>query len=82
MDQIWNDCVEILNSRGVDLMRTSYKEYAKKAYRDSVTKRFYEDIKLFRSRNIFESFDTLWEQNNNFIFEIITALLSALHFIY
>lgn len=69
MYQIWNDCIEILNNRGVDLMRTSYKEYAKKAYRDSVAKRFYEDIKFFRSRNIFMPFDALWKQNNNFIFE-------------
>lgn len=69
MRAIWADCVEILNNRGVDLMCTSYKNYAKKAYRDSVAKRFYEDIKFFSSRNIFIPFNELWEQYNNFIFE-------------
>lgn len=69
MRAIWTDCVEILNARGVDLMRTSYMDYAKRAYRDAVAKRFYEDIKFFRSRNIFIPFNELWEQNNNFVFE-------------
>lgn len=69
MEKIWEDCEDILNERGVDLMRTSYKDYAKKAYRDSVIKRFYRDIAFFDSNNYFRHFDQIWETYDSFIFE-------------
>lgn len=69
LEKIWEDCVAILDERGVDLCRTSYKDYAKKVYRDLVAKRFLRDIDFFCGNNYFRNFDQLWAQNSNFIFE-------------
>ena len=69
LEKIWKDCEAILDERGVDLGRTSYRDYAKKAYRDSVAKRFAQDISFFAFHNIFTSFNQLWYKYDNFIFE-------------
>lgn len=69
LEKIWKDCEAILDERGVDLSRTSYKDYAKKAHRDSVAKRFAQDISFFAFHNIFTNFDQLWDKFDNFIFE-------------
>lgn len=69
MRNVWADCVKVLDKRGVDLMQTSYKDYAKATKRNQVAARFYEDIKFFRAHNEFIPFNELWERSNNFIFE-------------
>lgn len=69
LEKIWEDCVIILDERGVDLCRTSYKDYAKKVYRDSVAKRFLRDIDFFCGNNYLRNFDQLWKKYDNFIFE-------------
>lgn len=69
LEKIWKDCVAILDERGVDLCRTSYKDYVKKAYRDAVAKRFAQDIAFFDFHNTFKSFNQLWKMYDNFIFE-------------
>ena len=69
MRNVWADCVKVLDKRGVDLMQTSYKDYAKATRRAQVAARFYEDIKFFRMHNEFIPFGQLWDEHNNFIFE-------------
>lgn len=66
---VWDDCVEILNKRGVDLERTSYRYFIQKVNRETTANHFWEDLKFFIYHNEFKDWQSMWQEFDDFIFE-------------
>lgn len=67
MEEIWKDCISILNSRGIDIESTSFSYIIKN--KNIIVHNFTKDLEFFFSKVKFVDFDTLWEEHNSFVFE-------------
>ena len=66
---VWNDCIEVLDKRGVDIEKTSYKYFIRKINRDTTTDHFWEDLRFFAYHNEFRDWISIWKEFDDFIFE-------------
>lgn len=71
MDQIWNDCLIILASRGVqiDKLKTYYEYFTNTNYKNSLINNFKFDLRFFFQHNELTSFATIYSFYDSFIFE-------------
>lgn len=67
LEEIWKDCLVILNKRGVDLERSQFSYLIKN--RETVVINFSHDLAFFLRHAYPATFDDLWETGDSFIFE-------------
>jgi adenylosuccinate synthase len=73
MKEIWNNCLGILNRRGIELDKLNkYKEFLnfESIKNKTLLEHFYNDINFFLIHNKLVTFDILWKNTNDFVFEM------------